>query len=161
MTLSSSSTAGLADAVNRAVAGVDDPEYPGVSIVDLGLVETVGVTGTGRASIGLIPTFSGCPALEVIATDVRDAASAVTGVTAVDVHWLTSPTWSSDRITARARKVLADRFTVAVAVGDDDQAATCPRCGDSTVEQSTFGPSRCRAVHRCSSCAEVVEVLRA
>ena len=159
MTPSSSSTTGLADAVNRAVAAVDDPEYPGVSIVDLGLVETVGVTGTGRASIGLIPTFSGCPALEVIATDVRDAASAVTGVTAVDVHWLTSPTWSSHRITARARKVLADRFTVAV--GNDDQAATCPRCGDSTVEQSTFGPTRCRAVHRCSGCAEVVEVLRA
>jgi metal-sulfur cluster biosynthetic enzyme len=90
---------------------------------------------------------------------VRDAASAVTGVTSVDVHWLTSPTWSSDRITARARKALADRFTVAV--GNDDEAATCPRCGESTVEQSTFGPSRCRAIHRCSGCAEVVEVLRA
>ena len=75
------------------------------------------------------------------------------------VHWLTSPTWSSDRITARARKALADRFTVAV--GNDDEAATCPRCGESTVEQSTFGPSRCRAIHRCSGCAEVVEVLRA
>ena len=159
MTPSSSSTTGLTDAANKAVAGVDDPEYPGVSIVDLGLVERVDVTGNGRASIGLVPTFSGCPALDVIAADVRDAVSAVTGVTSVEVRWLTSPTWSSDRITARARKTLADKFTVAV--GNDNKAATCPRCEELTVEQSTFGPSRCRAIHRCSGCAEVVEVLRA
>ena len=149
----------LTDIVAAAVAGVDDPEYPGVSIVDLGLLERVEVDMAGRARIGLIPTFSGCPALDVIATDVHEAVTAVSGVSSVEVTWLSSPTWSTNRITSRARKVLSSQFTVAVQ--DRNTPATCARCGNPTTEQSPFGPSRCRAVHRCNNCIEVIEVLRA
>ena len=57
----------LVEAVRAAVAAVDDPELPGVSIVELGLLEQLSADAEGAVSIGLIPTFSGCPALSLIA----------------------------------------------------------------------------------------------
>ncbi len=76
----------LTDAALAAVATVDDPEIPGVSIVDLGLLETITTTDDGRVTIGLIPTFSGCPALAMIASDVEAAVVGVPGVEAVTVN---------------------------------------------------------------------------
>ncbi len=64
------------NAVLDALATVDDPEYPGVSIVDLGLVERVEVSGRS-VEVDLVPTFSGCPALEMIATDVAATVGAL------------------------------------------------------------------------------------
>ncbi len=144
-------------AVHEAVAGVDDPEYPGVSIVDLGLLELLDVTD-GRAHIGLIPTFSGCPALGMIADEVAGAVAAVAGITDVEVEWLRSPAWTVDRVSTDARSTMAREFTVSIQIGT--KAAPCPRCGARTVQQSLFGPSRCRSVHRCPSCSETVEVMR-
>lgn len=140
-----------------AITTVQDPEYPGVSIVDLGLLDVLTITNAD-VEIGLIPTFSGCPALAFIAADVGQAVQRVEGVEGVDVQWLTSPVWTTDRISAAGRQRLAEDFTVAVQIGDTD--ALCPRCGKPTTQQSMFGPSRCRAVHRCESCAELVEVVR-
>ena len=92
----------LTDEVRAAVSEVTDPEYPDVSIVDLGLVETIEVTGT-EATVGLIPTFSGCPALGMIAADVREAVEALSDIDACSVSWLPGPVWSTDRMTATAR----------------------------------------------------------
>ena len=147
----------LQDLVLSAIRSVDDPEYPGVSIVDLGLVEVVIVEGS-TAAIGLIPTFSGCPALEMIRSDVDAAVRAVDGVDEVTVRWLTSPAWTPARLSERGRNALALEFTVAVQIGS--APPTCPLCGAPTVEQSMFGPSRCRSVHRCEACSETVEVMR-
>ncbi len=143
--------------VLSAIASVDDPEYPGVSIVDLGLVEHVEIRD-GVAAIGLIPTFSGCPALAMIAGDVEAAVRAVDGVSDVAVSWRTSPAWTPERLSLRGREALAANFTVAVQIGN--RTPTCPLCGGPTVEKSMFGPSRCRAVHRCEACSETVEVMR-
>ncbi len=143
--------------VYAALGTVDDPEYPGISIVELGLVSSVACEGA-TAHVGLIPTFSGCPALTVIAEDVTAAVSAVDGIDRVDVRWLSAPTWTIDRVSPAARAALADRFTVAVRIGSGP--VPCPRCGNPTTERSIFGPSRCRAVHRCEHCTETIEVLR-
>ncbi len=145
-------------AVHAAVASIDDPEYPGISIVDLGLLERLVVTN-GHVDIGLIPTFSGCPALAMIGQDVSTAVRSVVGVESVEVSWLRSPAWSVARVSVEARAILADQFTVAVQI-NSGAAPRCPRCGAATVEQSMFGPSRCRSVHRCSNCSETVEVMR-
>lgn len=147
----------LRDEIRDAVRGVDDPEYPGLSIVDLGLLESIHVKPAG-VTIGLVPTFSGCPALSVIAGDVRDAVGRIDGIDHVDVLWLRTPSWSTERVTPRGRQVLADTFSVGVQVGSE--FPPCPRCGGTTAPQSTFGPSRCRAVHTCGRCREPVEVLR-
>ena len=152
----------IPEAVRTAVATVDDPEYPGISIVDLGLLEDIDVQPDGDVVVGLVPTFSGCPALAMIADDIRHAVASVDGVTgpqAVNVRWLSSPAWTVDRVTENARQAMAREFTVAVRIGQDP--VPCPRCGADTTEDSMFGPSRCRAVHVCQSCTEVVEVMRA
>lgn len=145
-------------AVLTAVGSIDDPEYPGVSIADLGLVEHVEVTSAGAVCVQLIPTFSGCPALAMIAADVEAAVRAVAGVSTVTTEWLLTPVWTTDRITPVGRAALADRFTVSVQIGR--ATPSCPRCGAAVAEQSMFGPSRCRSVSRCTACAETVEVMR-
>lgn len=162
---SSTGPAGLDDtapdlvAVTAAVASVDDPEYPGLSIVDLGLVERVDVDNIGTVRVDLVPTFSGCPALSVIAGDVEGAVSAVDGVQAVQVQWLAEPIWTTDRVSGHGLAILAEEFTVAVEIGR--RSPRCPRCETPLQPQSMFGPSRCRAVSRCPSCSETVEVMRA
>lgn len=146
------------DDVLAAIEAVCDPEYPGVSIADLGLVHDVRLRRDGTVEVDLVPTFSGCPALQMIVDDVHAAVTGIAEVTGAEVQMMTAPVWTPDRITERGRRALADSFTVAVQIGT--AAATCPRCGTETTPQSLFGPTRCRSVHRCSSCDEIVEVLR-
>lgn len=153
--------------VIAAVNSVDDPEYPGLSIADLGLVEAIDITkaeapdesGGMMVSVGLVPTFSGCPALSVIAADVTNAVMAVDGVDDVTVRWLADPVWTTERVSPAGLAALADDFTVAVEIGAT--TPTCPRCGSPLIQTSMFGPSRCRAVARCAACSETVEVMRA
>ena len=142
----------------RALRAVDDPEYPGVSIVGLGLVEDVRVDGR-RVEVDLVPTYSGCPALSMIAADVREAVGALDDVDDVDVRFVAEPAWTPARIAPAARAAIASSFGVAVA--PPGHPAPCPRCGaDALVEQSAFGPVRCRSIHRCRSCGELVEAVR-
>lgn len=145
-------------AVWRALEGVDDPEYPGVSIVELGLVAAVRVAG-GRVEVDLVPTFSGCPALAFIAADVRARVAAVPGVDEVTVTFVAEPVWTPERIAPAARERIAARFGVAVQAGE--QPVRCPRCGARDLEtDSLFGPVRCRSVQRCRACGEIVETIR-
>jgi ring-1,2-phenylacetyl-CoA epoxidase subunit PaaD len=147
----------LADAVHAAIAGVDDPEMPGVSIVELGLLESIECGADGSVVVGLIPTFSGCPAQDVIAASVRRAVAAIDAVSSVHVQFLRAPAWTMDRVTARGERALAERLGIAVERGG---VAPCPRCASPTEQRSLFGPTRCRAVHVCTGCGEVVEVMR-
>lgn len=153
-------TVTLEDAVGNAVAAVEDPEFPGVSIVDLGILEDLRVdSGSARVEVDLVPTFLGCPALEVIRDDVRAAVEAVPGVSAAAVQFVGKPQWSPDRITERGRRLLAESFTVAVPGRSDEPA--CPVCSAEQVEtRSPFGPTACRTIAYCSSCLNPVEVMR-
>ena len=144
--------------IHTAIEKINDPEYPGISIVDLGLLENVKVNEIGEVVIQLIPTFSGCPALQMIAQDVREIIEKLPGVKKVDVVWLNSPVWSVNRVTAKAEKDLAEKFTVAVQI--QGRKVKCPRCQSETTIKSHFGPSRCRSIHVCSGCNEVIETLR-
>lgn len=145
-------------AVDTALRGVDDPEYPGVSIVDLGLVAAVRIDGR-RVEVDLIPTFSGCPALSMIAADVEAALARLESVDDVEVRFVATPVWSPERISPAARRTIAERLTVAVeSIG---RPTTCPHChATALVEESMFGPVRCRSIHRCRACGERVEVIR-
>jgi ring-1,2-phenylacetyl-CoA epoxidase subunit PaaD len=146
----------MSAAIWAALQSVDDPEYSGVSIVDLGLVERVW-SGDGRVEIDLVPTFSGCPALEMIAADVRAAVSALADDVAV--RFVASPAWTPERITEPARRQLADELSIAVAT--PTRPARCPRCGAAAlIEESMFGPVRCRSIRRCRACGDAVETIR-
>ena len=150
--------------VTRALDGVDDPEYPGISVVDMGMIGAIEVSG-GTVRVELIPTFSGCPALDFIKADIARAVLALGDVTEVSVKRC-AVVWDTGRLSDRARRIMARDFTVAVAPpgppNQGDAWLECPICGSASLEQrSAFGPTRCRAVHRCTVCGEVVEVLRA
>lgn len=150
-----------ADDITDVLRQVFDPEYPGVSIVDLGLVERVDVLDSDAgpvAHVGLIPTFSGCPALAMIKEDVESAVARLSGLPC-EVTWLPTPIWDRSRITELGRTQLADEFTVVLR--GRDGSLRCPVCGSADVaDQSLAGPTRCRSVAWCDDCRNPVEVMR-
>ena len=88
-----------------ALGSVSDPEYP-LSIVDLGMVYGAALSGT-TATVTMTFTSIGCPAIEMIVTDIREAVGAVDGINDVQVQIVWDPPWTKDRINDRGRKVLA------------------------------------------------------
>ncbi len=144
--------------IDAVLATVDDPEYPGLSIVDLGLVESFDVAD-GHVTVGLIPTFSGCPALQMIADDVVSAFESRSDVTGCTVEWLAGPVWGTDRLSGQGRARLASDYTVVLR--RKDGTLRCPVCGSDTVtDQSMAGPTRCRSIAWCNECRNPVEVMR-
>ncbi|MFQ5557915.1 MAG: iron-sulfur cluster assembly protein [Acidimicrobiales bacterium] len=147
------------DRIESALAAVTDPEYPGISIVDMGMVGAVSFSG-GHARVELVPTFTGCPALAFIEADVIEAVTAIDEVRAATVDTAPSIVWDTSRLSPTAIETMARDLTVGVAL--PSRPTPCPRChAHALVELSTFGPTRCRSIHRCRACDEIVEVLRA
>lgn len=163
---------------------IPDPEMP-IGIVDLGLVERVsisnggseGASGNGsRIEIDLLPTFIGCPALEMIAGDVRAKVGGLPGVGEVRVNWVFDPPWSVDRITMAGRASLREHGVTAPERGNHlpvaghaspqavalrTSAVPCPFCGSrSTYLDSPFGPTRCRTIYYCDACRNGFEHLK-
>ena len=156
MNLTTTTLEGL---VRSAIGTVFDPEYPGVSVVELGLLESVTVETDGEVRIGMIPTYSGCPALKFIAADVETAVIAIAGVSSARVDWLRSPVWTQDRVSPSAIKHLEREFTVTLRRSDG--TLRCPVCGsDAVKDTSPMGPSRCRSLAYCPTCQNPIEVMR-
>jgi ring-1,2-phenylacetyl-CoA epoxidase subunit PaaD len=140
---------------------VPDPEIPVLSIVDLGIVRHVHFGSDGRLHVGLTPTYSACPATEVIREQVRRTLDSHGHADAV-LEQVLSPPWTSDWLTAAGRSKLA-----AFGIAPPEQQVssprqlwraapvTCPRCGSrSTTRVSEFGSTPCKAHYRCESCRE-------
>ena len=155
------STAATEAAVFDAVSSVCDPEYPDVTIAELGILESVSTADGGSVvRIELVPTMLGCPALDVIRRDVAAAAqSACVGVEArIEVVFVADPVWTPDRIATSAVDFMAREYSVAVRSALTD--ATCPICGNAALEhRSDFGPTPCRSVEWCPSCRNPIEVV--
>jgi ring-1,2-phenylacetyl-CoA epoxidase subunit PaaD len=152
--------------VRAALAEVADPEMPVVSIVDLGMVERVDVR-TDAIDVELLPTFVGCPALDVIRAGVEERLS-VFGLPVTVAFGFRVP-WTSDRITPTGRAKLtragfAPPRTGAAAEPIIVQLAApvaCPHCGSRrTVMENAFGPSQCRSIHHCTACRQPFEALK-
>lgn len=152
----------IRDLVLAALREVPDPELPMVSIVDLGMVGAVEVApmapaGDGAIRVELLPTFIGCPALELIRSAVETRLAAI-GPT-VRVETVFRPPWSTDRITADALRALAEAGIAAPT--DGTTPAACPWCGSGrTVMDSAFGPTQCRSLQYCRDCRQPFEALR-
>ncbi|HEY8051893.1 MAG TPA: 1,2-phenylacetyl-CoA epoxidase subunit PaaD [Steroidobacteraceae bacterium] len=143
------------------LAEVPDPEIPVLSIVDLGIVRHVRLGTDGRVLVGLTPTYSGCPATEVIRSSVRTALDSH-GHSSAILEEVLSPPWTSEWLTPAARRKLA-AFGIAPPeepVSSPKQlwratVVTCPRCGSRTTTRiSEFGSTPCKAHYRCSECRE-------
>jgi ring-1,2-phenylacetyl-CoA epoxidase subunit PaaD len=162
----------LTDRVWDALAEVHDPEIPPCSIVDLGIVERVSV-GDEAVEIDLLPTFAGCPALDVIRQDVTEAVRTVAVERTVLVRFVYSPPWTSDRITPAGRESLrhygvtppghrpATTFIPLASLQRTEPGAECPFCGsEDTALESSFGPTLCRATHFCRACRNPFEAFK-
>ena len=146
--------------------GVPDPEIPVLSVVDLGIVRAVDESADGRSvHVTLTPTYSGCPATEVIARDVRTALEA--SYDAVDVTTQLSPAWTTDWLSDAAKEKLhgfgiappAGRVTLPLVDVGAPQA--CPRCGSADVEElAGFGSTPCKALWRCVQCREPFDYMK-
>lgn len=165
-----------ADRVARAwavLASVPDPEVPAVSVCDLGIVREV-VRHDDGLEIVLTPTYSGCPATEVIEQDVL-AAIADAGLGPARVTLQRAPAWTTDWISAAGRaKLLAAGISPPAPTGPADAVPirfvgrprpaplACPRCGSTDTERlAAFGSTACKAIHRCIACGEPFEHFKA
>ena len=157
------------DAAWKALAAVTDPEIPVISVVELGIVRGVEWRGD-ELIVTVTPTYSGCPATELIAADIAHALVA-TGIDKYRIETKLAPAWTTDWIDPAARERLsrfgitppgaraADAPRVIDASALSRRRATgpvaCPRCGsERTSEISRFGSTPCKAQYRCDACLE-------
>jgi len=143
--------------------GVLDPEVPAISVTDLGIVRDV-VEHDGGLEIVVTPTYSGCPATEVIAQAITDALTAA-GLAPARVTQRRAPAWTTDWITPRGREKLracgiappgacASAAPIRLMARDVD----CPHCGSAQTERlSAFGSTACKSLYRCVACREPFE----
>ena len=155
-----------------ALQQVPDPEVPAISVCELGIVRDLHLSEDGQGiQVVLTPTYSGCPATEVIERSVIDALQAA-GFGPVSVSLQRAPAWTTDWISAEGKRKMRE-YGIAPP-GPADHApirfvrrATaapvldCPRCGSAHTEQlSAFGSTACKALHRCLACREPFEAFK-
>jgi ring-1,2-phenylacetyl-CoA epoxidase subunit PaaD len=154
--------ASSADALTRAraiAAAVKDPEVPVLTIEDLGVLRDVRADGD-RVTVTITPTYSGCPAMDVIRDDLMLALTSA-GFEDVEVRLTLSPAWTTDWMTDAGKQKLSEYGiappTGRAAVGPMKLALAvkCPRCGSlDTREVSRFGSTSCKALYECRACLE-------
>jgi ring-1,2-phenylacetyl-CoA epoxidase subunit PaaD len=142
---------------------VKDPEIPELSLIDLGVITEVAVTGE-KVRVEMTPTFVGCPAMDYMRQEVVSVLKNH-GVQDPEVNVTLKKSWSSDHISEKGKAALK-AFGLAPPPGlrgliqdiDILEHAACPRCnGTNTVMRSPFGPTLCRSLHYCNDCREAFE----
>ena len=148
-----------------AVAAVLDPEIPVVTIDDLGILRDVAVEGD-RVVVTITPTYSGCPAMEAITSDVTSALTAY-GVRDVVVERVLAPAWTTDWMSEAGKRKLLE-YGIAPPQPRDDRTVMvalslrCPQCGSpDTRELSRFGSTACKALWVCNACREPFDHFKA
>ena len=148
----------------QVLAEVADPEIPAVSVCDLGIVREVRCDDE-CLTVVVTPTYSGCPATELIEREIHNALVAA-GARSVCVETRLAPAWSTDWISAEGRDKLRAYGIVppqACEAGTKPirivpRSLECPRCGSrETTRLSQFGSTACKALWRCIACKEPFE----
>jgi len=144
---------------------VPDPEIPVLTITDLGIVRDVAIDD--EVVVALTPTYTGCPATEVIEQSVIDALHGH-GVKRVAINRVLSPPWTTDWISTEGRDKLRE-YGIAPPETSASKSALlhggrnihCPRCrSDDTELVSEFGSTACKASYKCSACLEPFEYFK-
>jgi ring-1,2-phenylacetyl-CoA epoxidase subunit PaaD len=142
-----------------AAAGVVDPEIPVLTIADLGVLRDVAVTD-GQVEVAITPTYSGCPAMNMIALEI-ELALAREGIHEAKIRTVLSPAWTTDWMSDDGRRKLREYGIAPPQAGGGrralfgEQQVACPQCGSGDTEVlSEFGSTSCKALWRCRSCRE-------
>ena len=157
------------DDARAAAAAVLDPEVPVLTIDDLGVLRDVTVED-GTVTVTVTPTYSGCPAMEVIERDVEAAVRAA-GFDDVVVRRVLAPAWTTDWMSEAGRRKL-EEFGIAPPSPRSSTSqgrpvlltisVRCPQCGSpDTSELSRFGSTACKSLWRCNSCREPFDHFKA
>jgi ring-1,2-phenylacetyl-CoA epoxidase subunit PaaD len=153
-----------AETVWEALAEVEDPEIPVISIVDLGVVRDVRVEGR-RVHVEFTPTFLGCPALEVMRMQMAEKIEELGAEP--DVEVVQDDSWTTDRITPEGREKLRAagfappalrRSGAPKLVQLQSALFRCPYCDSTETKlENIFGPTPCRSIRYCTSCRQPFE----
>ena len=142
------------DALWAVLESVPDPEIPVISIVDLGIVRAA-----TPERVTITPTYTGCPATEVIERDVRAALDAA-GFRDVAIETVLAPPWTTEWITPAGREKLR-AYGIAPPNAASEREVRCPQCGSAeTAEISRFGSTPCKAQWRCKACLEPFDLFK-
>ena len=142
--------------VLAALARVPDPEIPVLSVVDLGIIHRVAVEPE-HIEVAILPTFVGCPALDVISASIADELADRFGRPA-RVETTFEVPWTSDRISPAGRLALR---AAGIAPPSAPEDVRCPHCSSAdVVMDSAFGPTQCRSLFYCRSCRQPFEALK-
>jgi ring-1,2-phenylacetyl-CoA epoxidase subunit PaaD len=152
-----------ADVLARARAAVEqvcDPEIPVLTILDLGVLRSVDFATDGTIDVAITPTYSGCPAMNVIGFEVK-VALAKAGIDNARVRQVLAPAWTTDWM-SEAGKTKLRAYGIAPPTARasrralfGEESVACPRCGSQETEKvSEFGSTACKALWRCTTCRE-------
>lgn len=147
----------------ECLATVSDPEIPVISIIDLGIVRELAWRDTDVCEVTITPTYSGCPAMHVIADNVEHALRGL-GVEKISIKTQLSPAWTTDWMSPAGREKLKAYGIAPPMQSAIDISAlgsrvvpdiACPQCGSMhTRLLSQFGSTACKALYRCNECLE-------
>lgn len=156
--------------VREVVAAVPDPELPMITIADLGVLRDVSADEEGHIEVVITPTYSGCPAMDAIRSDIEQRLAA-NGWHDVSVTKSLSPAWSTDWITPAGRAALENAGIAPPRPVQADESdgpvpltlsVRCPQCGSAdTHEISRFGSTACKALWTCRVCREPFDHVKA
>ncbi len=161
VTIDEASTDTRIEDVWKTLAHVMDPEIPVVSVVDLGIVRDVALRD-GHLDVTITPTYSGCPATQMIENEVRVALDEA-GYASATITTALSPPWTTDWIGPQAREKLRSYGIAPPQADTIDKRAlfperapvVCPRCASRNTRMvSEFGSTACKAHYKCRDCLE-------
>ena len=148
------------ESIMKALWSVTDPEIPVLSIMDMGVVRQVDMEND-LIIVSITPTYSGCPAMDTIGDDIKKALKEEGYQSRVKL--VLAPAWTTDWITERGRKKLAE-YGIAppmeeaadkAALIDGERLVKCTHCGSTNTRMiSQFGSTACKALFQCNECDE-------
>jgi ring-1,2-phenylacetyl-CoA epoxidase subunit PaaD len=140
-------------------AAVVDPEIPVLTIADLGVLRGVEVVD-GQVEVTITPTYSGCPAMNMIALEISLALEKL-GIVGARIRTVLAPAWTTDWMSEAGRRKLAQYGIAPPRIGGGrralfgEEAVICPHCGSAQTKQlAEFGSTSCKALWRCEACRE-------
>jgi ring-1,2-phenylacetyl-CoA epoxidase subunit PaaD len=150
----------LEDEIWKHLDEVKDPEIPVLTVNDLGIIRKVEQIGPNGVRVTITPTYSGCPAMNMIEIQIK-AALEDEGYDPVEVITQLDPPWTTDWMTEAGKKKLKN-YGIAPPKSSSREAALlgeseieCPHCGSTdTKVVSQFGSTPCKALYQCKDCQE-------
>lgn len=151
------------DAILKILETVTDPEVPVLSIIDLGIVRKIETDSNDNLQVFITPTYTGCPAMDVIKTNIR-LALLQNGFSNVEIITVLSPAWTTDWMTQAGKQKLKaygiappniKQQVCTLEAFQKDEAVQCPHCNSyHTHLISRFGSTPCKALYKCDDCLE-------